>query len=194
MRTRGVERHPAVAARAVEHREVELLVGRVEVGEEVEDLVQHVVVALVGAVDLVDGDDRAHAALQRLGDHELGLRQRAFGGVDQHDDAVDHVEDALDLAAEVGVARRVDDVDARVLPDDRRALGEDGDAALALEVVGVHRALATFWFSRKAPDCLSSSSTSVVLPWSTWAMIAMFRSFISHFVRCKRCADVAQNL
>ncbi len=79
-----------------------------------------------------------HAALQRLRHHELGLRQRAFGGVHQHDDAVDHVEDALDLAAEIGVAGRVDDVDARVFPDHARALGENGDAALALEVVRVH--------------------------------------------------------
>ncbi len=36
----------------------------------------------------------------------------------------------------------------------------------------------TFWFSRKAPDCFRRASTSVVLPWSTWAMIAMLRSFI----------------
>ena len=75
---------------------------------------------------------------ERLGDHELGLRQRPFGGVDQHDGAVDHVEDALHLAAEIGVAGRVDDVDARVLPEDGGALGEDGDAALALQVVAVH--------------------------------------------------------
>jgi hypothetical protein len=50
------------------------------------------------------------------------------------------VEDALDLAAEIGVAGRVDDVDARVLPVDRGRLGEDGDAALLLEIVGIHRA------------------------------------------------------
>ena len=37
---------------------------------------------------------------------------------------------------------------------------------------------ATRWFSRTAPDCLSSASTSVVLPWSTCAMIAMLRSAI----------------
>src|SRR3979409_1495855 len=30
------------------------------------------------------------------------------------------------------------------------------------------------WFDRNAPDCRSRKSTSVVLPWSTWAMIAMF--------------------
>src|SRR5882762_10036223 len=33
----------------------------------------------------------------------------------------------------------------------------------------------SFW--RKRPDCHSIASTSVVLPWSTWAMIAMLRTF-----------------
>ena len=79
--------------------------------------------------------------LERLGDHELGLRHRPLGGIDQHEGAVDHVEDALDLAAEIGVAGRVDDIDAGVLPEDRGGLGQDGDAALALEVVGIQRAL-----------------------------------------------------
>ena len=76
-----------------------------------------------------------------LRDDELGLRHRAFGGVDQHDRAVDHGQDALDLAAEIGVARRVDDVDAGVLPCDRGRLGQDGDAALLFEIVGIHGAL-----------------------------------------------------
>ena len=39
---------------------------------------------------------------------------------------------------------------------------------------------ATRWFSRKAPDCCSRRSTSVVLPWSTWAMMATLRSDIVH--------------
>src|SRR3954454_20525855 len=34
---------------------------------------------------------------------------------------------------------------------------------------------ATSWFSRNAPDCHSIASTSVVLPWSTWATIATLR-------------------
>src|SRR4029079_13933779 len=60
---------------------------------------------------------------------------------DQQQHAVDHLEDALDLAAEVGVARRVDDVDVRALVGHGRVLGQDGDALLALEIVGVHHAL-----------------------------------------------------
>ena len=53
-------------------------------------------------------------------------------------------EDALDLGAEIGVAGGVDDVDVggrRRAPLDRGAFGEDGDPALFLEVVGIHRPL-----------------------------------------------------
>ncbi len=34
---------------------------------------------------------------------------------------------------------------------------------------------ATCWLARKVPLCCSSRSTRVVLPWSTWAMMAMLR-------------------
>jgi hypothetical protein len=40
--------------------------------------------------------------------------------VDQQQHRVDHRQHALDLAAEVGVAGRIDDVDAVVLPFHRR--------------------------------------------------------------------------
>ena len=40
---------------------------------------------------------------ERLLEDEPGLRERAFGGIDQHKRAVGHLQDALDLAAEVGV-------------------------------------------------------------------------------------------
>src|SRR5690606_4906752 len=36
----------------------------------------------------------------------------------------------------------------------------------------------TRWLSRTEPDCFRSASTRVVFPWSTWAMIAILRSFI----------------
>ena len=153
----------------------------------------HLVVALVRAVDLVDADDGAQPELERLLQHELGLRHRAFGGVHQQDDAVHHVEDALHLAAEVGVAGRVDDVDAGVLPVDR------GDLARMVMPRSRSRSLesmarsATFWLSRKAPDCFSSRSTRVVLPWSTWAMMAMLRRFMGRedFLNCVEWAALS---
>ena len=51
------------------------------------------------------------------------------------------MQNALDLATEVGVARGIDDVDAGALPEDRRGLGQDGDAPFALQIVGIHRPL-----------------------------------------------------
>ena len=49
---------------------------------------------------------------------------------------------ALDLAAEIGVAGRVDDVDLHALVGDGDVLGQDRDAPLALQVVGVEDLLA----------------------------------------------------
>ena len=133
--------HPALLGRAVEDREVELLVGGVERGEQVEHLVDDFVRRASGRSTLLMTTIGFRPSLSALRDHELGLRHRAFGGVDQQQRAVDHVQDALDLAAEIGVAGGVDDVDAGVLPVHRGRLGENGDAALALEIVGVHGAL-----------------------------------------------------
>ena len=132
---------PALPAGRVEHREVELRLGGSQRGEQVEDFGMHFVRAGIGAVHLVDHDDRRQAAGQRLADHELGLRQHALGCVHQDERAVHHVQDALHLAAEISVAGRIDDVDPRAAPDHRGALGQDGDAALALQDVAVHRPL-----------------------------------------------------
>src|SRR5207248_3745154 len=88
-------------------------------------------------IDLVDDDDRLQTLAQRLADNKFGLRHRAVGGVDQYQNPVDHAEDALDLATEIGVAGRVDDVNPDVPPDYGSAFGEDCNAALALELVRI---------------------------------------------------------
>ena len=82
---------------------------------------------------------------QRLAQHEPGLRQRALGRVDQQHHAVDHRQPALDLAAEVGVPRRVDDVDhgdtaVGVGAVHGGVLRQDGDALFFFQVTGVHQA------------------------------------------------------
>ena len=125
----------------VDDREVELVLGRVEIDEQVVDLVQHFLDARVGPVDLVDDDDRRQPPLERLAQHEPRLRQRPFRRVDEQHDRVDHRQRPLDLAAEIGVARGVDDVDQGVAVVDGGVLGQDRDAALALEVGVVHGAL-----------------------------------------------------
>ena len=135
--------------RGVDDREVEQaggdglvelqLVGQLQ--QELEALVDDLGAARVGPVGLVDHQHDGQARHQRLAQHETGLRQRAFAGVDEQEHAVDHGQAALDLAAEIGVPRRVDDVDRHAAPVDRRVLGEDRDALLTLEVAGIHHAV-----------------------------------------------------
>ena len=131
----------ALAGRAEDRRRLELFVRRIQVEQQLEHLIDDLMHARIGPVDLVDDDDDLVPQLQRLLQHEPRLRHRAFGCVDQQQNAVDHFQDALHLAGKVGVARRVDDVDLVILVVNRRILGENGDAALALEIAGVHHAL-----------------------------------------------------
>jgi hypothetical protein len=78
---------------------------------------------------------------QRLLGDETRLRHGAFLGVDQQHHAVHHGQGALHLAAKVRVAGGVDDVDVRALPAHGAVLGQDGDAALALDGVVVHHGI-----------------------------------------------------
>src|SRR5206468_326411 len=91
--------------------------------------------------NLVDDDNRLKASLKRLAQHVTSLRQRPFARVYQQHDAVHHLQSALDLAAKVAVAGRVHNVDLGAGVEDSRVLGEDGDAALAFELVRVHHTL-----------------------------------------------------
>jgi len=144
VRTLERRRHPALLGGTVDDREIKLLFRGIEGCEQVEHLVHHLVVAFVGPVDLVNAHDGPKTDLEGLLQHELGLRHGAFGGIDQQHRTIHHVENAFDFAAEIGVARRVDDVDARLFPVERGHFGQDGDAALALEIVRIHGALGHF--------------------------------------------------
>src|SRR5439155_630424 len=71
---------------------------------------------------------------QCLAQHEPRLRKRPLGGVDEQQHAVDHGQPALDLAAEVRVAGRVDDVQLYPAITNCGGLGQDGDPLLSLEI------------------------------------------------------------
>jgi hypothetical protein len=134
----GVRARVALEGRRIDHREIELLVGRTQPVEEIEGLIKYPVGPCAIAVDLVDNDYRHQAARKCLLGDEARLRHRAVDGVDQEQHAVHHRQHPLDLATEVGMARRVDDIDAIVAPADRRVLGKDRDTAFLFQVVRIH--------------------------------------------------------
>jgi hypothetical protein len=180
-RPQVLARHLRIQARradarvGIEHGKIELILVGVEIDEQVVDLVQHFGDARVGPVDLVDHDERRQPALERLSKNKAGLRQRPFRRVDQQHHPVHHRQRPLDLAAEVGVARGIDDVDQHVVVVDGGVLRENGDAALTFQFVAVHRALGHALVGAKHAALVQQRVDSVVLPWSTCAMMATLR-------------------
>ena len=101
----GVSPGPPRSRVAVDDRELDLALVRVEIEEQLVHLVDDLGDPRVGAVDLVDDEQHGKAGLERLAEHEARLGQRAFARVDEEQHAVDHAQAPLHLAAEVGVAR-----------------------------------------------------------------------------------------
>jgi len=66
------------------------------------------------------------------------LRHGAVHCVYQQQYGIHHGHDPLYFPAEVGVAGGVHDVDAIVIPLDGGVLGQNGNAPLFLQIVGVH--------------------------------------------------------
>ncbi|MPM41176.1 hypothetical protein SDC9_87826 [bioreactor metagenome] len=163
-----VRRHAAlpVARGGIDHGEIELFRRCAKLDKQLQRLVDNLDGSCVRPVDLVDDDDRNLTQFQGFAQHEARLRHAAFKRVHEQQNAVHHLEDALHLAAEVRVTRRIDDVDARVLIDDRRVLGENGDPALALEIVGIHNALdvlfASAQYARVAQHLIDQRGLAVV--------------------------------
>ena len=94
-----------VARVRVQDREVDLVLIGIEIEEQLLHLVHDLGDARIGPVDLVHDEHDRQARLQGLAEHEARLWQRALGGVDQQQHAVDHRERTLHLAAEIRVTR-----------------------------------------------------------------------------------------
>ena len=136
-RDRQVGGGDALAAGGVDDREVERGVVGVQLDEQVEDGVEHLGGPGVGAVDLVDDDDRPQPALERLAQHEARLRQRpsAASTSSRQPSAIFRTRSTSPpKSAWPGVSMRLILVSPSVEGD---VLGQDGDAALAFQVVGV---------------------------------------------------------
>ena len=118
-------------------REVIDQVFRAQIQKQFQHLVQDFRGPGVRLINLVDDNHRSQPALQRLGKHIACLRHRTLGRIDQHQGPVGHAEHAFHLAAEIRVPRCIDQVDLHPGVVDGNVLGQNGDAALPLQFVGI---------------------------------------------------------
>ena len=120
--------------------EVALVVVGAQFQEQVEHLVDGLFGVDAGPVNLVDEHDRPQTLFQGLLEHETGLGHGPFVGIHDQQAAIHHAEHPLHLTTEIGVARGINNIDTDAVVINCRILREDRDAALTLQVVGIHHA------------------------------------------------------
>ena len=79
--------------------------------------------------------------LQSLAQHVFGLGHGAFIGINQEQYAINHIQHALYLAAKISMARGIQNVNLYAIMHNGCIFGQNSDATLTLQVVGVHNAL-----------------------------------------------------
>ena len=115
-----------------------LLIRGTQIYKEVESSVDDPISAGLGAINFIHDHNRPMTSLQRFPQHKLGLGHRAVNRINKEQNAINHIHDALDLTAEIGVAGRINNVDFAVLVNDGSGFRENGDPALAFERIRVH--------------------------------------------------------
>ena len=106
---------PAVPPRGIDDGKIESLIARLHGHEQVEDFIDHCIGPGLLAVAFVDHHDERQVEFEGLAQYEPGLGHGAFKRIHQQQNPIRHFQHPLDLAAEVGMARSVDDVDAEGL-------------------------------------------------------------------------------
>jgi hypothetical protein len=154
--------------------EIKLFFRGIQVGEQIETFIQRAIRFSVWLVDFVEHNDGAQTRASAL-ESRIWFGHRAFSRVDQQDNTVNHGQDAFYFAAKIGVTWRVDDIDAQAFPFHRMWLCWDRHA-FAFQIVGLSPVRS--WRCHGKCPIVSTAHPRVVLPWSTWAMIAMLRMSI----------------
>ena len=128
----------------IEMGEIELLIRGFQFQEELENHIEHLVWPSIFPIDLVDDDDGFKVVFHRLAQDKFRLRLRSIVSVYDEKNAIHHLHDAFDLASEIGMSRRIHDIDAVSIPAKSRVLGADCDSLFSFKIHGIHHALIHF--------------------------------------------------
>ena len=124
-----------VAGGSKDERAVKLLVAGVQVHEQLQNLIHHLLRAGFRAVALVDAHDNRKAQVQGFLCNKLCLRHRAFESIDHQNDTVHHLQNTLYLTAEISMSGGVNNIDFCVFVSNGCVFGQDGNTPLTLQSV-----------------------------------------------------------
>ena len=181
----------SLPCRGVQHREVQLFLVRGQFQEQVLDQIDHLCNAGLGAVYLVNYHHGGDVLLQGRAQHVGSLGHGPVHGIHQQEAAVGHVHDTFDFSTEVGVAGGVDDVDPDAAVGDGGVLGQDCNAPLPFQGIGIHYQLAHLLVGLENLALLQKRVDQGGLPVVdmgydcevTYGVVLVFAQIFSHQVR-----------
>ena len=128
----------ALFGRSVHYGEVQLIITGVQFNEQIQNFIHHFFHSLVRTVNLVDDHHGFQMVFQSFPQHVFGLGHRTFVGVYQQQYAVNHVQYPFYFAAEISMARSIQDIDFGAVMHDSGVFGQDGNPTFSFLIVGVH--------------------------------------------------------
>ncbi len=141
---------PPILSTCVVNGVIQVLIGTVQLTEQLEDLISHLLDSRSWPVHFVNYDHRFDVPFQGLFEHKFGLSHRSFGGTNHQADSIDHCHDSFDFATKIMMAGSVHNIDFIVLEGDAGAFG----SALA----NIYRMVIPFSFSNWLESITHSSS------------------------------------
>ena len=141
----------AVASNSREHWKRQVMIRMSQIQKQLLDFMQHFFWTSILTIHLVDYQNHWQVESQGLRQHITGLWQRAFCGVDEKQNSIDHRQRTLYFPTKVGVARSVNQVDLGALPFDLCGFRQNSDASFTFLIVVIHNAI---------DDCRVSSKGS----------------------------------
>ncbi len=112
------------------HGELKLLISCAEVHHQIKRIVNNSLWTSAVTVNLVDNHHDGKACVDSVAQNKASLWHRALGCVNQEKRTVSHLQNALNLAAKVSVARGINNVDLNALVLNRDILCQNGNSAL----------------------------------------------------------------
>ena len=136
------------------HGELKLLISCAEVHHQIKRIVDNSLWASAVTVNLVDNHHDRKACVDSVAQNKASLWHRAFSCVNQKQCTVGHLQNTLYLAAEVSVARGINNVDLDALVLNRDILCQNSNSALTLLIVGVQNSLLNLLVLAECIGCL----------------------------------------
>ena len=136
------------------HGELKLFIGCAKVHHKIKRIVDNSLWTSAVTVNLVDNHHDRKACVDSVAQNKASLWHRALSCVNQQKRTVSHLQNTLYLAAEVSVARGINNVDFDALVLNRDVLCQNGNSALTLLIIGVQNSLLNLLVLAECIGCL----------------------------------------